>query len=211
MDFYYIPSSAPCRAVQMTAKALGVELNKKFLNLRKEEHLTPEFLKINPQHTVPTLVDGDFILWESRVIMIYLCDKFDTEKKWYPACPKQRALVHHRMFFDLTTLNKSFADYYYPTMLTGAPADPNMLVNIEQAFTLFNTLLEGNKFAAGDFVTIADISLLSTVTTFDSVKYDFRKYANVARWYEECKTAVPGYAENLEGCKIFEKIFRNKL
>ncbi|XP_061400684.1 glutathione S-transferase 1-1-like [Musca vetustissima] len=211
MDLYYIPSSAPCRAVLMTAQALGVDLNKKFLNLRKSEHLTPEFLKINPQHTVPTLIDGDFVLWESRVIMMYLCEKFDAAGKWYPKCPKLRAIVQHRMLFDLEILYRSFADYFYPTMLRGERADPKMYTNIERAFEMFNTLLEGKQFAAGDFVTIADISLLSTVTTFDSVKFDLSKYPNVARWYEACKIAVPGYAENLEGCKIFEKIFRNKL
>ncbi|XP_005180115.1 glutathione S-transferase 1-like [Musca domestica] len=211
MDLYYIPSSGPCRAVEMTAKALGVELNKKFLNLRKGEQFTPEFKKLNPQHTVPTLVDGDFILWESRVIMMYLCEKFDTAKKWYPECPKLRAIVQHRMIFDLSTLYQSFADYYYPTLLWGKPVDHTKLKNIENAFKVFNILLEGKQFAAGDSVSIADISLLATVTNFDALKFDFSKYPNVAAWYERCKTAVPGYAENFEACKIFEKIFRGKL
>lgn len=47
LDFYYIPGSAPCRAVLMTAKAVGVELNLKLTNLMAGEHLTPEFLKVN--------------------------------------------------------------------------------------------------------------------------------------------------------------------
>lgn len=62
MDFYYLPGSAPCRAVQMTAKAVGAELNLKFMNLMAGEHLKPEFIKINPQHSVPTLVDNGFSL-----------------------------------------------------------------------------------------------------------------------------------------------------
>lgn len=47
LDFYYTPGSAPCRAVQMTAKAVGVELNLKLVNLMAGEHLTPEYLKVN--------------------------------------------------------------------------------------------------------------------------------------------------------------------
>jgi glutathione S-transferase len=59
MDFYYLPGSAPCRAVQMTAKAVGVELNLKKTNLMAGEHMTPEFLKVSfdidfPTHTLPT-------------------------------------------------------------------------------------------------------------------------------------------------------------
>lgn len=46
LDFYYLPGSAPCRAVLMTAKAVGVDLNLKLVNLMAGEHLTPEYLKV---------------------------------------------------------------------------------------------------------------------------------------------------------------------
>lgn len=47
IDFYYLPGSSPCRAVQMTAKAVGVDLNLKLTNLMAGEHLKPEFLKVS--------------------------------------------------------------------------------------------------------------------------------------------------------------------
>lgn len=47
LDFYYVPGSAPCRAVQMTAKAVGVELNLKLTNLMAGEHLKPEFVAVS--------------------------------------------------------------------------------------------------------------------------------------------------------------------
>lgn len=47
IDLYYLPGSAPCRAVLLTAKAVGVELNLKLTNLMAGEHLTPEFLAVN--------------------------------------------------------------------------------------------------------------------------------------------------------------------
>ena len=64
IDFYYIPESPPCRTVELVANQINVELNKKFLNLAEGEHLKEDFLKINPQHTVPTIVDGDLMLTE---------------------------------------------------------------------------------------------------------------------------------------------------
>lgn len=45
MDFYYMPLSPPCRAVQMTASALGINLNLKYLDLFKGEQMNPEFIK----------------------------------------------------------------------------------------------------------------------------------------------------------------------
>ena len=74
-----LPGSAPCRSVLLTASALGIKLNEKLLNLELGEQLTPEFLKINPQHVIPTLVDNGFSLWESRAIMIYLVDKYGKD------------------------------------------------------------------------------------------------------------------------------------
>ena len=64
LDYYYNLASAPCRGPMMVAKALGIELNLKKINLLQGEQMTPQFLAINPEHTVPTLVDGDFVLWE---------------------------------------------------------------------------------------------------------------------------------------------------
>lgn len=46
LDFYMLPGSAPCSIVQMTAKALGVELNLKPVDLFSGEHLKPEYLKV---------------------------------------------------------------------------------------------------------------------------------------------------------------------
>lgn len=46
IKFYYMKASAPCRAVQLTAAALGLELELIETDLRKGEHLTPEFIKV---------------------------------------------------------------------------------------------------------------------------------------------------------------------
>lgn len=69
MDYYYNLLSAPCRSVLLTASALGVKLNLKSVDLMKGEQKKPEFVAINPQHCVPTLVDGDLKLWERLVVM----------------------------------------------------------------------------------------------------------------------------------------------
>ncbi|TMW41105.1 hypothetical protein DOY81_013816 [Sarcophaga bullata] len=205
MDFYYMPVSATCRSVMMTAKAVGVDLNKKFLDLQAGEQLKPEFVKINPQHTIPTLVDGDFALWESRAIMIYLAEKYDKTDTLYPKCPKKRAVINQRLYFDMGTLYKSFADYYYPQFRNKAPADPELYKKIEAAFEFLNIFLANSQYAAGDSLTLADLALLSTVSTFEVIGFDFSKYANVAKWYTNAKSIAPGFDENWEGCLQLKK------
>ena len=56
--------SAPCRGPMLTAKALGLKFNLKPIDLFSGDNMKPEFVAINPQHCVPTLVDGDLKLWE---------------------------------------------------------------------------------------------------------------------------------------------------
>lgn len=54
IDFYYLPGSAPCRAVQMTAKAVGVDLNLKLTDLMAGDHMKPEFLKVIETFLIPS-------------------------------------------------------------------------------------------------------------------------------------------------------------
>nr|CAD7463433.1 unnamed protein product [Timema tahoe] len=68
---YSMPWSPPCRAVLLLAENLGVEITTRLIDTRSKDHLKPDFLKVNPQHCVPTLDDDGFIIWE-RYNLIHL-------------------------------------------------------------------------------------------------------------------------------------------
>ena len=206
LDFYYLPGSAPCRAVLLAAKAVGVELNCKMLDLMKGEHLTPEFLKINPQHTIPTLDDNGFALWESRAIMTYLISKSGKDDSLYPSDPKTRAMIDQRLYFDLGTLYARFGEYFYPVMFAGASFDPEKLSKLQDALKFFDIFLEGHDFAVGNSLTVADLSLAATVSTIDVMEVDLSPYKNVQRWFEKVKATAPGYEEaNGKNVLIFKQ------
>ena len=106
IDFYFAKMSSPSRAVWMAFKQLNLEFNPHTVDLRAGEQLKPEFLKINPAHTVPTIVDGDLSLWESRAILQYLFNKYAPKSSLYPSDPKKRAIVDRALNFDVS-YNKS--------------------------------------------------------------------------------------------------------
>merc|ERR1712015_202186 len=127
----------------------------------KKEHLTPEFLKMNPQHTVPTMDHNGFYLSESRAIQSYLADKYCTDGKIYPKCPKARALVKQRLDFDLGNLYDKFVKCYVPILFMGATD-----ISKDQKTGIYTALatLDGfintcGGYVAGKHITIADHSL----------------------------------------------------
>jgi len=115
IDLYYFPESAFCRSTMMVARVLGLEVNLKFVDLLTDEQMTPAFLKINPQHNVPVINDDGFYLNESRAICTYLIQKYAKDDTLYPKDPAQRALVNHRLYFDMGTLYDRFAKSYVST------------------------------------------------------------------------------------------------
>src|SRR5438046_9292655 len=64
----------------------------------------PAYLAMNPNGRVPTLVDGDFVLWESNSIMRYLVLAYGKGSPVYPDNPKQRAGVDRWLDWTLSTL-----------------------------------------------------------------------------------------------------------
>nr|XP_036672750.1 uncharacterized protein LOC108018356 [Drosophila suzukii] len=207
MDFYYSPRGSGCRTVIMVAKALGLELNKKLVNTMDKDQLKPEFVKLNPQHTIPTLVDNGLSIWESRAIAVYLIEQYGKDDSLFPKDPKKQALVNQRLYFDMGTLYDSFARYYYPLYQTGKPGSDEDFKKIETSFEYLNIFLEGQDYVAGDQLTVADIAILSTVSTFDIVDFDLSKYPNVVRWYANAKKVTPGWDENWSGLLQLKAVF----
>lgn len=131
IDFYTNPIAPRCRAVAMLARHLNIELNEIHV-LPYSDTRKPEFLKvlyqqnfnciyitvifvfkINPQHTIPTIVDNGFILWESRAILTYLCNKYGPDSELYPKCPMKRAIVDRLLYFDLNPLCEAAVELHF--------------------------------------------------------------------------------------------------
>lgn len=99
---YTDDSCPPCIAVQMTAKHVGINFEKRHLNLVGWDHLKLDFLKVNPLHSVPTLVDDGNIFWDSHAIMPYLVTKYGSgeAKSLYPDDLVLRTKIQQCLYFD---------------------------------------------------------------------------------------------------------------
>jgi len=215
IDFYYLPPSPPCRTIVLLAKALGIHLNFKIVDVTKGEHLMPEFLQINPQHVIPTINDNGFILCESRPIMAYLVSKYARNDSFYPKEPKERAVVDQMMYFDAGSLYSNLVKYYFP-VARGLANSINEadLARVEKSFKVLNAFLDGKEFAAGDNMTIADFTISTTICVILCFDFDISRYDNVAAYYDRCKESLErfGFEEvHAMGVKAFTEMYHANL
>ncbi|XP_076758401.1 glutathione S-transferase D5-like [Xylocopa sonorina] len=215
IDFYYFINSPPCRSVMLLAKAIGVHLNLKTINPLKKDTQNPEFVKMNPQHVIPTLDDGGFILCESRPIMGYLVGKYAKNDSLYPKDPKKRGLVDQMLYFDIGTLHENMAKCYVRLCLFEARAlNEQDVQDVEKACDLLNTYLADREFVAGDNLTIADFAIHTTVCVLLCFDFDIDRYDNVASWYNRCKQLLDkfGFEEvHGPGRRLFSEMYRANL
>lgn len=186
LTLYFSSPSGPSRACLLLARYLNLEINVKHINLGAGEHLSPEYLKVNPFHKVPALVDGEYVLTESRAILAYLINSRKPGSDLYPTEPKARGLVDHRLYYDsgnvfdkLAGIVVSFYLLYCHEQLAKISQSQSSVVfrknktisqeqkdGIRAVLKVLNDFLETNEYMAGKKLTIADFSIIASVSVF---------------------------------------------
>ncbi|GFW99661.1 glutathione S-transferase 1, isoform C [Trichonephila clavipes] len=179
----------------MLLEYTGVKVNLKHVDLTLKEHQTPEFGKMNPQHCVPTIDDNGFYLWESRAILTYLANKYAPENPVYPKDPKERAVVDRMLYFDIGTLYKAEGEYLYPQLFRGQPADPEKAEAFKKALALLEEFLSKTSYVAGNHITLADFSILASLSFAEVADYSYADYPKITAWLQKLKSEIPSYKE----------------
>ncbi|KAF5299886.1 hypothetical protein FQA39_LY11423 [Lamprigera yunnana] len=193
---YYTDVSPPVRGVLLTAKALGLELDLKPVNLATGEQLTPEYLKMNPQHTVPTLDDNGYYLWDSHAINIYLVTKYGKNDSLYPKDPQKKGIVDQRLFFNAGIIQPRIGAIVSPIIRQGEKSiSKEKIDNLLVAYDFLETFLEGHNYMAGDSLTIADLCIvagLSSISNFVPIAQN--KHPKLSKWLIKLQQ-LPYYVE----------------
>ncbi|KAK8769237.1 hypothetical protein V5799_014298 [Amblyomma americanum] len=168
MELYHMEASPPCRAVRMVARHLNLSLNLIPVNVMAGENMTPQYRKINPQSVLPTLVDDGFVVWESRAVQTYLVNRYVPHSPLYPEEARCRATVDRLLYFDMGTLFDACHKVLYPVIFGGPPPDSEQEKPLVQALELLGGFLGENKFVTGDDITLADISILASLTVTEA-------------------------------------------
>jgi glutathione S-transferase len=157
---------------------------------------SPEYMELNPNMVVPTLVDGDLVLWESNAQLRYLADKHGPEEI-YPKDLGSRALVEQWMDWQLTTaivgvrglfmgLHIKDEGFTRPELIEANKAQA------EQSMSIMDTALAGSGgYIAGKNLTIADCALAIYVHRWYALPLERPDYPALIEYYDRLKQREP--------------------
>lgn len=157
-----------------------------------------DYLAMNPNGRVPTLVHGDFVLWESNAIIRYIALTFGTASTLYPAAPRIRAGMERWLDWSLTTLQPIERPLFWGLVRT-PPAERDMAAMQTAAdanaaqWRIVDRQLVGRDFMEGDAFSLADIVLGCYARRWFGVEGVERPVLpDLARWYAAV-SARPGF------------------
>ena len=124
---------------------------------------TPAYRALNPNGRVPTIEDGDFVLWESNSIMRYLAMKYGGEA-FYPPDPAARASIDRWLDWQLSTVIPVDVPVFWGTIRTppekrDKAAIAAGTVKLAAVWKILDAELEKRDYAASGHFSIADIAL----------------------------------------------------
>ena len=190
MKLYHHSFSSNARRVRMAAIALGTLLELELVDLQKGEQKSPDYFAINPNGRVPTLVDGDLVLWESLAIMQYLADVTPGQKLMPTELPA-RAHAQKWLYWTASHWSAAAAQLNFENFLKArfGLGEPNAYA-VERAQRLFresattlDRTLARAPWVTGETLTLVDLAIAAPLMYVELAKLPIAGLENVERWF----------------------------
>ncbi|KYM93299.1 Glutathione S-transferase 1-1 [Atta colombica] len=131
--------------------------------------------------------------------------------KLYPKAPKLRAIVNHRLCFNLALYYRNISEYTLAPIFYDYQRSPLSLKKTKIALDIFNTYLqrENSEYAAGNSLTIADFPLITATMCLEAIDFKLDAWPYVMKWYDNFKRKHPDLweiaANGMREISYFEK------
>ncbi|KAI0644616.1 glutathione S-transferase C-terminal-like protein [Trametes meyenii] len=196
--------------VAFVLEELGLTYESIYLDFNKNEQKGPEHTKFNPNGRIPTIVDhknGDFALWESDAILLYLVDKYDKDNTLNATNDADKYKLLQWLFFQASGQGPYFGQAFW-FLKYHQEKVPSAIERYRKETRRVYGVLEGvlskQEWLVGGKPTIADISFVSwNNAAFNVILKDYedvnveKEFPSVYKWHQKL-VARPGVARALE-------------
>jgi len=184
-------SSINVQKVMWCADELGTKVERVDVGGKFKGNDTPEYLAKNPMGLVPTMEDGDFVLWESNAIVRYLAD-VAGKAPWQPADAKGRGLASQWMDWYLTAMHPPMTAIFIQLIRTEpAKRDAKALADATDKAAKLWTMVDGQlakrAYLTGNDISIGDIPAGCSANRWYALDVKRPKLANLEAWLGRLK------------------------
>lgn len=188
IKLYGISSSRAFRPLWLLEE-IGIEYELVPIDFRKDENLSEQYLKINPNGKIPTLIDGELTLYESMAINLYLAKKYGHE--FYPYDSQQEALANMWSYWVMTEIEHCLLTVLLNTrVIKKDKRDParvsRNLETLAKPFTVLNNELADKSYLINNLFTVADLNVAAVLSWCRPARIDLNPWPHLKNWLEEC-------------------------
>jgi glutathione S-transferase len=181
---FYYPRNASW-APHMVLAEMGVDYELVLVDRKSNAHKSSDYLVLNPTGRIPTLADGNSVIFESAAICLYLCDKHSDKNLMPRLADPNRPKFYQWLFYLNATLQPELMVYFYPNKHT---TDQTTIAAIVQAqeqrisdiLTLLDVELKNKEFLVGDHISVCDYYLFMLLHWASDFQKTPMSYANLS-------------------------------
>ncbi|WP_246337652.1 glutathione S-transferase family protein [Azospirillum oleiclasticum] len=182
-----MPSTAGM-APHILLREIGAEHELVFLERAKEEHKSAEYLALNPNGRVPTLVDGDLVVYESAAICLHLCDRHPQAGLAPAVGTQERARFYQWMAWLTNTIQPDMLVYFYPERYVPAAACADLKTvaegRLHLQFQIADATLADRPYLLGETYSAADAYLFMLARWSRNMTLKARDLPNLGHFLE---------------------------
>jgi glutathione S-transferase len=205
MKLYADPITVNCRKVVAGFDLIGAEYQLVHIDYFTGQQRSPDYVALNPNASLPALVDGDFVLWESNAILQYAADKFGATA-FYPTELHVRADINRWLLWEAAHWFPSCYVYMVENCVKPLlQAEPDLAVLKAQEATfhklarILDARLAKTRWIAGPEPTIADIALAAPPHLHPYQKLPLDPHPNLRRWLVDQVEKLPCWDRSFVG------------
>ena len=167
----------------------GIDYDLTFVDFGKREQKAPDYLALNPNGRIPTIVDrsnGDFAVFESGAILWYLAEKYGG---FLPEDPKDRSEALQWLMFQMGGVGPMMGQAMYFQRIAAPNGQENPFAikryvdESRRLLEVLNTRLEGRDWLAGDAMSVADIATYPWARAYPWAKTSVEGLGALQAWF----------------------------